>query len=100
MSGSATFATARFRFATAATRISEARTSPARGGLAESAIDRRVNRVAADPASPSRDDAAAKASRESEGVGSAANGRPRVVVLGGGFAGLGAARKLKHAPVD
>jgi NADH:quinone reductase (non-electrogenic) len=28
------------------------------------------------------------------------NGRPRVVVLGGGFAGLGAARKLKDAPVD
>jgi len=32
------------------------------------------------------------------GVGE--NGRPRVVVLGGGFAGLGAARKLKGAPVD
>jgi NADH:ubiquinone reductase (H+-translocating) len=28
------------------------------------------------------------------------NGRPRVVVLGGGFAGLGAARKLRDAPVD
>jgi NADH:quinone reductase (non-electrogenic) len=28
------------------------------------------------------------------------NGRPRVIVLGGGFAGLGAARKLKDAPVD
>jgi len=28
------------------------------------------------------------------------NGRPRVVVLGGGFAGIGAARKLKDAPVD
>jgi NADH:ubiquinone reductase (H+-translocating) len=32
------------------------------------------------------------------GVGE--NGRPRVVVLGGGFAGLGAARKLKGVPVD
>ena len=30
----------------------------------------------------------------------AANGRARVVVLGGGFAGLGAARRLKHADVD
>src|SRR5262249_26575180 len=28
------------------------------------------------------------------------HGRPRVVVLGGGFGGLGAARKLKDAPVD
>jgi NADH:ubiquinone reductase (H+-translocating) len=30
----------------------------------------------------------------------ARNGRPRVVVLGGGFAGIGAARRLKDAPVD
>jgi NADH dehydrogenase len=35
-------------------------------------------------------------------MGAAGNGapRPRVVVLGGGFAGLGAARKLKDADVD
>jgi NADH:ubiquinone reductase (H+-translocating) len=32
--------------------------------------------------------------------GTPANGRPRVVVLGGGFGGLGAARKLKDANVD
>ncbi len=37
MSGSATFATARFRFATAATRISAASTHPARRGLVEGA---------------------------------------------------------------
>src|SRR6188472_4645143 len=29
-----------------------------------------------------------------------AGARPRVVVLGGGFAGIGAARKLKDADVD
>ncbi len=36
------------------------------------------------------------------GTGSAesGSGRPRVVVLGGGFAGLGAARKLEKADVD
>ena len=34
MSGRATFATARFRFATAATRINAASTSPARAGVA------------------------------------------------------------------
>jgi NADH:quinone reductase (non-electrogenic) len=28
------------------------------------------------------------------------NGRPRVVILGGGFAGIGAAHKLKHADAD
>ena len=33
MSGSATFATDKFRFATAATRISETRTRPARSGV-------------------------------------------------------------------
>ena len=31
---------------------------------------------------------------------SAENGRPRVLVLGGGFGGIGAAQKLKKSPVD
>jgi NADH dehydrogenase len=30
----------------------------------------------------------------------ASTGRPRVVILGGGFAGVGAAKKLKHADID
>jgi hypothetical protein len=37
MSGSATLATARFRFATAATRMRATRTSPARSGAVEAA---------------------------------------------------------------
>jgi NADH dehydrogenase len=51
-----------------------------------------------DTAPPSR-----PADSEQEGeqpVPRSENGRPRVVILGGGFAGIGAARKLKEADAD
>src|SRR5262245_1269699 len=47
MSGRATFATARFRFATAATRISEMRTSAARAGTVDVSSGERAAAVAA-----------------------------------------------------
>src|SRR5262245_50019701 len=47
MSGRATLATARFRFATAATRISEIRTSAARAGTVEASSDARAGATAA-----------------------------------------------------
>src|SRR5262245_11412654 len=47
MSGRATFATARFRFATAATRISELRTSAARAGTVDVSSGERAAAVAA-----------------------------------------------------
>ena len=73
MSGSATLATDRFRFATPATRISEARTRPARAGAVASefvapAMSPNLAAVAARTASPGGGDASRAPSRKPEAV--------------------------------
>jgi hypothetical protein len=52
--GNATFATERFRFATAATRISEMRTSPARAGAEALGLVRRALHLVANLGSDPR----------------------------------------------